>query len=566
MKKEIVIKFDAETGEITSKIEVVEDKIQKVKKEAKVVAADTAKEFNSASDKIGAALDQFTGGLFGQMKALKEGVQAAIPALNGLKGALIATGIGAVIVGVGLLVTYWEDISKWANSASDETAKQLADAQGMVAAKQAELDAVSAQENILKAQGKTEKEILQMKMAATDEIIAANELQLIALQKQKEEQIAAAQRNKDILKGIIGFITAPLTLLLTTIDQVGAALGQEFGLVEGFLDFSAGLIFDPEEVAQEADASIAETQKALTSLKNARAGYQLSIQAIDKGANDKRKADQEKANAEAAKAEADRLKKAEEDAAAELKKKEELAKAIQDIDKAIFEAKATQEEKEVQAVKDKYAQLTELAIANGLETASLEEAKQLELKAIQDRYREIKDKEDQALIDKQLADEQRVKDAKIGFAFATSAALKDLAEVLAGDNEKRAKKAFALTKALNLAEAIANTYTSITAVLADKTTPPLAKPFLIATSVATGLAAVAKIAATKFESNTPPSSVSGGGGGGGANIPTAQTTLTPNFGFLQQGANQNSIQAYVLETNVTNSQQANQKIKDQSVL
>ena len=85
-------------------------------------------------------------------------------------------------------------------------------------------------------------------------------------------------------------------------------------------------------------------------------------------------------------------------------------------------------------------------------------------------------------------------------------------------------------------------------------------------AAATGLAQVIKIKNTKFSggSDTPDTNI-GGGGGGGA---TPQIPQQPqvDFGFLQQGENQNTIQAYVLEQNVSSSQQANQLIQDQAVL
>jgi hypothetical protein len=74
---------------------------------------------------------------------------------------------------------------------------------------------------------------------------------------------------------------------------------------------------------------------------------------------------------------------------------------------------------------------------------------------------------------------------------------------------------------------------------------------------------VAKISQTRFGG-----SASGGGVSGSApsegQAPTAAPT--PNFDFLQQGANQNTIQAYVLPSNVNNQLQANQKLQEQAAL
>jgi hypothetical protein len=76
------------------------------------------------------------------------------------------------------------------------------------------------------------------------------------------------------------------------------------------------------------------------------------------------------------------------------------------------------------------------------------------------------------------------------------------------------------------------------------------------------VANVAKIAAMKFDGGTPPSTtppdlnVNGGGGGGAPAV---------DLSFLNQGSNKaQPIQTYVLATNVSSAQEAEQKIKDQS--
>jgi hypothetical protein len=80
---------------------------------------------------------------------------------------------------------------------------------------------------------------------------------------------------------------------------------------------------------------------------------------------------------------------------------------------------------------------------------------------------------------------------------------------------------------------------------------------------ATGLAQVAKIKSSSFGgSGGGAPSISGGGG----SAPSAPQTPTVDFGFLNQGANQTSVQAYVISNQVTNSQQSQQLIEDQAAL
>jgi hypothetical protein len=98
-------------------------------------------------------------------------------------------------------------------------------------------------------------------------------------------QIEAAKRNRDILAGILEFIAIPIRALLTQIDLVGDALGQDFGLVEGFqgaLKSVAELAFNPEELLANAEKTKIENAKAIRDLENQQAGYQIALNNIEK--------------------------------------------------------------------------------------------------------------------------------------------------------------------------------------------------------------------------------------------------------------------------------------------
>jgi hypothetical protein len=75
------------------------------------------------------------------------------------------------------------------------------------------------------------------------------------------------------------------------VDQVGKALGKDFGLAEGFTGGLAKMVFDPAETAKEGDNTIREAEAALNKLKEKKAGFQLAIQGIDKADRAKSKAD-----------------------------------------------------------------------------------------------------------------------------------------------------------------------------------------------------------------------------------------------------------------------------------
>ena len=234
--------------------------------------------------------------------SLKSAFKGGVSGAKALKGALIATGIGALIVAVGLLIENWEAFTKVLGFGASEAEKNLAIAEKQTAQAESQLEITNSSTELLKQQGMTDKEILALKISQTQQVITALEAQLVAQEEIKKQQIASAQRNKDILVGIIRFLNAPLEILTRTIDAIGSALGKDFGLTKGLLksiDSVANLAFNPEDVAKKGDETIKETEKKLLQLKNQKAGFENQQKAADKTASDKAKADGEKAAAEA---------------------------------------------------------------------------------------------------------------------------------------------------------------------------------------------------------------------------------------------------------------------------
>lgn len=222
------------------------------------------------------ASELFNGGMGKMLKSVKT-------FSTGAKAALISTGIGALVVLVGTLVAYWDDIVGLVSGVSREMKNQNELAAKNVEEQQKQLDILNSQDNILKLQGKSEKEILDLKIKQTDETIKSLEAQLIAQQTIKEAQIKTAQRNRDILSGLLMFISLPITALLKAVDLVGKAFGKDFNLSSVF-ERTANLVFDPDEVREEGNKEIEETKKKLLGLKNTVAGYHLAKKDIDKRA------------------------------------------------------------------------------------------------------------------------------------------------------------------------------------------------------------------------------------------------------------------------------------------
>jgi hypothetical protein len=218
-------------------------------------------------------------------------------------------------------------------------------------------------------------------------------------------------------------------------------------------------------------------------------------------------------------------------------------------------------EKEIAENVKKYDDLFAKANGNHELEKMLLEQQQMELNAIEDKYRDEAAQKEQARIQEEFATYKTLQDSKLGLASATIDAISSLADLAAGDNEKRARKAFAISKALSLAEAAASTYAAINATLKDPTIPSTALRVISAVTIgAKGLANVAKIAATKFGGGAS----GGAGGGGGLNLsappnPTAVPQIGLNFGQQNQQA---PIPAYVIGSQVQNDMEARTRVND----
>jgi hypothetical protein len=488
------------------------------------------------------ALAQGLEGLEDAGRAFKQLGTVAINALKGIRTAIGATGIGLLVIAVGTLVAYWDDIKSAISGVSAEQEALNAKSQKDVDLQKEKLESLDSQDNILKLQGLTEKQILQLKIKQTDEAIKAYEISIKNQEQTLKAQIQAEKRNKEILKGILQFILAPINLLLKTVDEIGAFLGKDWNLQDQVMDWTASLIFDPKEVEEEGMKAIAESKKALAELKNQQAGFKLEIQAIDKAAADARRQAQKEANDKrlADQKEADDKAK---------KQAEDLEKFYKDQRDADNERNVTATLGERQQTKDKLDLLWE---ATQEEARIRKEARDAEAAA----DKEAKDKEKQRV--------QELNDAKIQAVQNTLSTIANLAQLFAGKSEKQQKKAFEIQKAANIANATIDTYKAAQGAYASLSSIPVVGPVLgaaaAAAAIAAGLVNVKNIASQKFEaggsiSASAPAPSGGGDGGGG-------TVITPNFNLVGNaqatnplaGLGEGLIQAYVVSGDVTTAQ------------
>lgn len=502
----------------------------------------------------------------------------AVNALNSIKTAIGSTGIGLLVIALGAVYAYWDDIKGAVNGVSAEQEKLNAKTKANLDAQKQKLTTINSQDNILKLQGKSEKDILKLKMSQYDAVIKATEAQIVQSEITKNAQVKAAERNKEILKGLLNFLSIPITAILYAVDQVRNALGGTSTLLEDYKEGLAKMVFDPEQTKKDGEKEIQEQKNALQNLKNERAGFQLQIQAIDKDASDKANSQREKDDAET------------------LKKEEERQKAIADIIKKYNENKITQDKitddlilrNRLQNILDtefKVKQEIEINRQNEIDKqleaynqGLLTEQQYLENKAlINANYDQQqldatdaanfarKQKNDKAAEDDLKTTEATAK-AKIALYQQTSQSLGELADI--------AGKQTAVGKGLALAQIAIDTGLAISALTKNSESNP-------ANSVTFGAAGAVQFAAGLVRiianikkakdllksANVPAT----GGGGGNTSVsatasPAIASPIAPQLSntiLNQQAINQTgnaTFRSYVLESDVAGSQERIQRL------
>lgn len=522
------------------------------------------------------------------MKLFGKSVDTASKSFKVLKGAIVATGIGALVVLVGELIANFDKIKNAINGVSDASNDLQESTKKTTELNKKNLETLNSQENILKLQGKTERQILTMKIDGQKKIVQSLKAELTAQKVVNEEKVQGSKRNQRILQFTIKLLSAAPLALLKVIDFVGegiekvvnsitqTAVGRKvFGLEPIDVDFglsakanaliekASTLVFDPEQTEAQGKEDLKELENQLLQQENALAGFQL--RAIDM-------------DAKAAKVKQDKIDKVNTDAKIKRDKQDAIDRAEQaardnqdvedymnflqakeDLENIYFESLLSKQQQEENAVADKYFNLIEQAKQYGQDVTLLEEAREHEINEIKNRFAQ-----------QELEREKAVEAAKIDLAVQGIGALINLTTAFAKDNEKSQRRAFEINKKLQIAQAIMATYQGANNIFATAALNPAsilfpAQPFIAAgIAIANGLANVISISKQQFQSSSPGSSSiqtpTFGGGGGGGTPPTLQPANTSTLVPPQQ------TQVFVTETDITQTQSQVSVIQGQATI
>jgi hypothetical protein len=456
----------------------------------------------------------------------------AVDALKGIKTGLLTTGIGALVVALGLIVAYWDDIKAAVSGVSEEQKKLNTDSQANLDVQKAKLTAIDSQENILKLQGKSEREILNIKIAQTNEVINATKQQLKNSENTALAQIEASKRNKEILSGMLQFISTPISAILRTVDGVGKAFGKDFGLNDKLYGSISGFVFDPEKTKKEIEAVKEETEKGLKELENTKAGFVLAVRAIDKTAADERKNNQKATSDKAA-----------ED---EKKRREDNLKEIESLADDMDASRKRRVEKQLE--EQKKAADAELQIQSD--------------KIIAQAELDQKNAEDKKAFDaSELERKKNLQNAIYETVRNGLSTIGNLATAFAGESEKEQKKAFEIQKAANIAGAVIDTIRAT--IGAFKSGNAIGGPVLgfaqAGIAAAGGAIMIRQLEQSSFTGRGATNAPSNTGGNN-------NQVITPNFNIIGNQnqtqlaqLNQPPIKAYVVGSDVTTQQMLDKK-------
>ena len=527
-----------------------------------------------------------------------------VTAFTTLRGAMMATGIGALVVGIGLLLTNFEAISEWImKSPFGFLAKGIG-------------QAITAITDFLGITSQAERDLEKMTKATTK----SNE----ELGRQIEVLTALGGKEKEVYELKKRQAENELNILRETLKAKGKLTDEEWAKFNDLKNKQKVLTIEygnfekqqaekkkkedeaaAKEAAQKAQENykknIENERKALQDLAEERR-KQLELNAKDERAladikynNDlerlkvalKNDLAQQNLTASARKAIQDKY------AILETNAKTEHDKKIKDLDKKAQDERLKQQED----FENKRKELTDKEISDTVSAtdefykeeqlkltqrnADADEFAALELQRLETQLQNAKDygqstvdlemqiaAKKKEIRDKDIEEQKQAELQKIELTKGGFQAIGELVNAFAGSSEEAQRRAFEINKAASIATAIIDTYTAAQGAYKSQmaiSTPdaPVRAAVAAGIAIAQGLARVAQIKKTQFQSKD----AAGGGAGGGGGVPTAPA-LAPTVGGALPDEQQfgGMGRVYVLEGDITKTQTRVRRLRNTSVV
>jgi hypothetical protein len=519
----MILKVSADTTEVTKGIENVEDSV---------------KGTDAAVGGLTNQLDKMTGGAVTGFRNFAKGVKTGVLGLKTFKVALAATGIGLILVAFGALASYFTSTKKGAEQlkvatvalgAAFDVIKDRISQLGGALVKFFTGDFKGALDDIKSSFSGITDEIIKETQAAQDLQRAMNQLKdeerdFIKVRAETNKQIAEARL---LAEDETLSVEKRLEALQRAVDLEKETVAEQLRLAEERarivreqVDLGNSLEEDFQKLA-EAEAAVVDLQTASLRTQK-RLGTELNSLKLE-SINLQRE---------------------------QLKNELDLAKATVKS----MEARRGEEVKTLQVTQEVAAATLQTRQTNFADQVLASQTTEEQIR--QQRRETFEDFKNGA----ELAGHQALE-----FASMTLDIMSSLNTLFTKDEEKRAKRSFEIGKKLAIVSTIMNTAEAVGSALAKDGTFPGSRFIAAAAAGLAGAAQVATIKRQKFNAGgSPPPPPPSGPNLTGGNAPGQSPQL--DLGFLGGGAGQDGFRTYVIASEVSNSQQANQKINDQAAL
>ena len=174
----------------------IEDKAKAAKNEIKDVSKTGTRDLS--------ALDGVTGGMASKFEDATRSVKSFNTGLKGTKGALISSGIGALVVILGEIIAHWEDIIKFFDKSGKMLEKQITLADQNKTILEGHLNILKSREKLLEAEGKGTEELKKQQIQLLQAIQLVNAEKLKGLETQLLE-LEATSKEATIWEKILAF-------------------------------------------------------------------------------------------------------------------------------------------------------------------------------------------------------------------------------------------------------------------------------------------------------------------------------------------------------------------------
>jgi hypothetical protein len=521
-------------------------------------------------------LDTITGGYstklidFGkQIKGGIQGVKGLSASFKTLRTAIISTGIGALVVALGLIVAYWDEIKEFISGTNKELQKQ----ENLL---NTQIEVQRTQLGLLKQQ----KQLEELRTGSNEKTTEEYKKQLIVL---RELQVKALENLQTQLK-------------------LEESKNKEVTLWEKTKIFAEGIV-NPASVAsnlikaqnKDSEKSL-EIQEKLNKAKSELGNIDIELAQIESNENRKRQ---------------DRIKKsqdqAEKDKQDKIKAEKEKADAIERIRQGLIDTEDERRKEELRKIQADYEEQIKLAEQYyGKESLMILALRQAQKDAYDAQQLEFYEKDAEAAIarddkekarnakqaeelkaieDKKLADivfnleaEEAARQAQIGIVSNSIAGLQNIFAAFGKESDALAIAGIITEQVGAISKVISNTTVANAKAIAAS---PLTggQPFVafntisagagIAGSVAGAVKAIADIKSKKKTASGGGAAVSSGG--------TAPVSQPPAFNVVGEGGTnqlaqvigqqtQQPVQAYVVANDITSTQSLQRNIQTEAGL